>query len=347
MIIINARFLTQPITGVQRFAIEICRGLKKSNIPLEFVAPNNILHKDIAEELGVKIIPGSILKGHLWEQIELQFYAYKKKTLLLSLCNTAPIFIKNQIVTVHDLGFRVHPEWVSKVFSTVYNIIIPKVCRTSKKVITVSQTSKEEIINELQIPEDKIEVVYNAVSDKFHKENGFLTEEDKDLMEENYILTVSSHHPRKNFERLIKAFLKLPDKTLKLYIIGNVNKHFLQDIIPIDNKRIKLLKGISDYQLIHFYRNTKLFVYPSLYEGFGIPIIEALSQGASVCVSDIPVFKEICGESVIYFDPLNTEDIRVKMNLALHSEVKSRVDLSKYNWDVSAKQIEKCIFENI
>ena len=130
MIIINSRFLSQKITGVQRFAIEICKELKKSSLEIEFVSPKNISNSKVADLLEVKKI--GFLTGHLWEQITLQVYVRRKKAVLISLCNTAPLFLENQIITIHDLSFRLYPEWNSKIFSFVYNKMIPIIAKKSK-----------------------------------------------------------------------------------------------------------------------------------------------------------------------------------------------------------------------
>ncbi|WP_086476180.1 glycosyltransferase family 4 protein [Arenibacter amylolyticus] len=338
MIVINARFLTQPISGVQRFAIEISKELNKSGLPVVFVAPKNIIHHELAEELDVKYIGG--FKGHLWEQITLQKYVLRKNALLISFCNTAPLFIKKQIVTIHDLCFKIHPEWFSKTFSTAYNFLIPRIAKTSLHIITVSETSKKEIVKELLISENKVSVVYNAVAPIFFKDQS-LEFSNNNLLKNNYLLTVSSHHPRKNFERLIEAFVLIDDNDLYLYIIGNVNEHFAnKSINEVTNNRIRFLADISDAELVNYYRFAKLFVFPSLYEGFGIPIIEALSQKTPVCVSDIPVFKEVCGDNAIYFDPKSPLSIKNGILNGLENENmvnKHRNKLAlKYSWKTSA-----------
>lgn len=337
MIIINSRFLTQETTGVQRFAIEICKELKKSDLNIEFVAPKNIKHPKIADQLGVKSI--GFLTGHLWEQITLQTYVYQKKALLISLCNTGPIFLKNQIVTIHDLSFRLYPEWNSKMFSIVYNKMIPILANKAKHILTVSNTAKKELVAELGVTEKKISVIYNAVSAVF------LQEEPKDLIEENYILTVSSFHPRKNLKQLIAAFLLIPDQNLKLYIVGNFDRNFAHEEINTNNlgDRIKILTNVNDQDLKTYYLNAKLFVYPSLYEGFGIPIIEAMRCGVPVCVSNIDVFREVCGNNATYFNPYDTKDIRDQIILAMAEPKVSFNELNKYSWSNSASLVASII----
>ncbi|MDC0177551.1 glycosyltransferase family 4 protein [Polaribacter sp.] len=341
MIIINSRFLTQKTTGVQRFAIEICKELKKSNLDIEFVSPKNIVDKNTANYLGVKKI--GFLTGHLWEQITLQIYVYRKNALLISLCNTAPVFLKNQIVTIHDLSFRLFPEWNSKIFSFVYNKMIPVLAKKSRHILTVSNTSKNELTDELNVSKDKITVVYNAVSSVFLENE--LPEKEEERISEDYILTVSSFHPRKNLKRLIDAFLKISDQELKLYIVGNFDKNFAYEELKGHGSRIKILTNINDHVLKDYYKKAKLFVYPSLYEGFGIPIIEAMSCGIPVCVSNINVFREVCDCSATYFDPYNIEDIREKIVLSINKP-KQLIDQSKnYSWSNSASLIESIIIE--
>src|SRR5690348_16046794 len=120
-IFVNARFLTQPLSGVQRYGIECSRQIKKLLPDVTFIAPHNVLHKDIAKELNVKVV--GVNKGHLWEQVDLPFYLAKQKhPPLLNLANTGPLLYSNNFITIHDLAFYHRPEWNSKAFSTWYNI---------------------------------------------------------------------------------------------------------------------------------------------------------------------------------------------------------------------------------
>ncbi|MGL5051470.1 MAG: hypothetical protein ACRC6E_12715, partial [Fusobacteriaceae bacterium] len=138
MKIINGRFLTQNITGVQRFAHEIIRELDKIVKLGEYkiLAPKNIIYKDLKYE-NIEIEICGNMKGHLWEQIELPYYVKKHKGELLNLCNTAPI-INPGIVAIHDIQTKVHPEFFSKKFALWYNVLNRFNIRNAKKIITVS-----------------------------------------------------------------------------------------------------------------------------------------------------------------------------------------------------------------
>ncbi len=342
-IIINCRFLTQPISGVQRFAIELCRELKKLRPNLIFVSPKNVMHKDIVRELEVLEI--GRLRGHLWEQIELKLFVERNKGLLISLCNTAPLFVKKQIVTIHDLSFMHHPEWFSFKFRKVYNFLIPKITRRSLHIFTVSETSKKELIETLDIQSNKITVIYNAVAPIFQRP---ISEEPPQITKkEKYILTVSSHHPRKNFKKLVEAYLQLKRKDIKLVIAGNFNKHFKEENIA-SSDTILFKENVDDEALVELYSNAALFVYPSLYEGFGIPIIEAMSLGTPACISDIPVFREICGDNAVYFDPNSAQSIKEKIEYSLVNPMECNNDyLKQYNWKSSSKRVNEVISQII
>jgi len=350
-IYIAARFLTQPITGVQRYGIELSKAIKKLNTEynITFIAPKNIIHHEIAKFLDVKQI-GS-LKGQLWDQISLlKFLKSKGSPLIINFSNTLPVFYENKIVTIHDIIHLKYP--VSYAYRKYYEIVFPLMLKHSKHIITVSEFSKKEISSYFGIDESKISIVYNGVDEKF--------EPKKLENQERYILGVSSIAYHKNFISLIKAFLQLKNKSIKLYIVGGLNEKIfgknsskVLDYIK-NNDNIRFLGRVDDNKLIELYSNAVCFVYPSLYEGFGIPPLEAQACGCPVVLSDIPVFKEIYGDSAIYFNPQDPSDIAEKIEMVI-DDIELRNDLTekglnnakKYTWENSAKQFFRIINEVI
>ena len=344
MIIVNSRFLTQPVTGVQRFAVEISKRLKSLyDGEIKFLAPRNILHQDIAEELSVEIIGKRT--GHLWEQTDLPQYLRKNKhPMLLNLTNTAPLFYKNKIVTIHDVAFNVYPQTYDKRFLYYYKIMIPTIIKTSRHVVTVSNFSKREIIRFYNVAEEKISVVYNAVSESFRPTK------DNKLQGENYFLAVSSLNHRKNMQAILQAFddFSRRREDTNLYLAGDLDtKSFTRINLDkyLNNPRIKISGRISDAELIRYYGNARAFLYPSLYEGFGIPPLEAQQCECPVMVSDASCLPEIFRDSVLYCNPLSTDSIQANMRKILEDDVrdvlitKGRENVKRFSWEKSAEQI--------
>lgn len=346
MIYVNARFLTQPITGVQRYALEISRQLNELRPDIRFVAPRNIVHRDIADALGVEVIGSR--SGHAWEQIDLPaFLKTRNSPLLINLANTAPLLYPNKVSTLHDVAFEKFPENFSWRFRTAYRLATPWMLKTSLKILTVSEFSKKEICAVYRVSSQKISVVPNAVSSAFQEVPSSATE--------RYILAVSSLNRQKNFHGLIDAFGLLKQDTHKLYIAGALNKNFADpDLVKkIEaDPRIKLLGRVSDEELIDLYSGAEAFIFPSFYEGFGIPPLEAQACGCPVLVADTASLPEVCEDSALYCSPHDIKDIAEKMDLLLSTPAlaetlkeKGRLNIGRYNWNTSATRLLETIRE--
>jgi len=343
-IIINARFLTQQITGVQRFAIEISKALKKIWPSIQFVSPPDIIDHVLAAELNVKIIGRN--KGILWEQVDLPVFLKKNNhPLLINLCNVAPLFYSNQVITIHDVAFIVNPGWFNKKFVLFYKFLIPRIAKKSKAIFTVSNFSKQEIIKYIKIEAEKIKVVYNSVS-------CFPIERQVENKYGRYILFVGSIDKRKNISALIEAFNNVKDIDLKLLIAGDVSSVFnnKENINLKNNERVSFLGRVNDAELSSLYANALMFIYPSLYEGFGLPPLEAMYYNCPAIVSDIGSLIEICNDATLYVDPYNPEDIARKIELLANDEFlrnelikKGKQNIEKYSWEKSATIIANTI----
>ncbi|TBW09356.1 glycosyltransferase family 1 protein [Azotobacter chroococcum] len=346
MVYVNARFLTQPITGVQRYALEISRQLSTLMPSIKFVAPPNIIHHEAANILDVEVIGKHT--GHVWEQVDLPIFLKRRNSpLLINLANTAPLLYGNKVSTLHDIAFEKFPENLSWKFRTAYQLAIPQMVKTSLKILTVSEFSKKEICATYRIPPQKISIIPNAVSNSFQEVLSTATE--------RYILAVSSISRQKNFHGLVEAFSLLKQNTHKLYIAGSANKifadHDLARKIESD-PRIKLLGRVSDEDLIKLYSGADAFIFPSFYEGFGIPPLEAQACGCPVIVSNAASLPEVCGDSVIYCSPHDAKDIAKKIELLITSpdlakalKEKGRENIRRYSWKTSAENLLKTIKE--
>ena len=337
MIYINARFLSQKITGVQRFAIEVSRELKKIyGEEVILLAPQNVIYPDIVEELGVRIIGNRT--GYGWEQMELPEYLKKKGSpLLLNLCNLGPLNYPNSSVVVHDIAWKRFPESYSAAFVRSYRFLVPKLCRRARHIFTVSEFSKKEICTEFSLPQDKVSVVFSAVTPVFRHV------EDESLRKENYILAVSSMKANKNFGFVVKNFHRIAERVpgLKLYIIGDLESRSFAKV-NFDalraNPSVKLLGRVSDEELVRYYSNARAFVFPSLFEGFGLPVLEAQACGCPVISSNTSSLPEVLGDSAVFFDPLNDDDFVEKVVSSLDNPMKSKAaaNVARFSWKDTA-----------
>lgn len=346
---INGRFLTQNLTGVQRFAFELTSNLIQKTNNISVITPRTeFAYYGIDPRYLVRT---GIFNGHLWEQTDLRFYSQKDNTaLLINLGNTAPVYFKNQFITIHDLSYLVNPQWFSKSFAAVYRTIVPNIVRYSEKIITVSEFSKSEIVRHFNINPSKIEVIYNAVSSeiKFNPETP-----DPQNKYGRYFLAVSSIDPRKNLSGLIQAYQSLKLNNVKLIIVGARNSIFNSaNMVHNSSDNIIFANRVDDYELASLYQNAVCLVFPSFYEGFGLPPIEAMKFGCPVIVSNNSSLPEVCGDAAFYIDPHNTKSIADGMQELLRNEMLRKDLIAKglkrsadFSWTSSADKLLKIIKE--
>ncbi|MFD1161312.1 MULTISPECIES: glycosyltransferase family 4 protein [Hwangdonia] len=343
MIVINARFLTQKMTGVQRYAFEICNLLPKKigNKKIVLVAPKATIINKLDNDIDI-VFYGN-LKGQLWEQISLPIFLNKNKNpLLINFVGIAPVFYKRKVMFLYDLAFKHYPEWFSYSFQKPYNLLIPLSLKNSLKIITDSNYVKEDIHKVYKISNDNIYVIYAAPSVKFKNLN---------LKKEKFILTVSSIDPRKNLQRVIKAFNEL-NSDYKLVIVGSKSKTFSN--IELNekkyNRNIIFTGYLSDEDLIKLYNRAEVFIYASLFEGFGIPPLEAQACGTVCVVSNTTSLPEVYEDSVEYCDPHSIESIKnaikkllIDSNRRNQLKKKGEKNVNRFSWNDSTNRLVKKI----
>ncbi|WP_179344643.1 glycosyltransferase family 4 protein [Winogradskyella ursingii] len=345
MIVINARFLTQKMTGVQRYAFEICNRLPKriGEEEVVLVLPEEKVINNLNSD--IRITPVGKFKGQLWEQIDLPVFLKKNgNPLLINFVGIGPVLYKNKLMFLYDLAFRHHPKWFTYQFQKSYNYLIPKSLRNSRKVVTDSHYVKRDIVETYKILDDKIDVIYAAPSLKFIN---------KKLRKEKIILTVSSLDPRKNLKRVIESFNEI-DSEYKLVIVGAKNKSFSKtDLSGGNNNDNIIFTGyLTDKELIDFYNRAELFIYASLFEGFGIPPLEAQSCGCACLISNVTSLPEVYGNSVEYFDPYSTQSIRNKIKEVIGNKEKIHElrelglkNSRRFSWDKATIKLTAIIEE--
>jgi glycosyltransferase involved in cell wall biosynthesis len=195
------------------------------------------------------------------------------------------------VVTVHDLGVLREPEWFNRWTRTYSRVAVPRVLRAASRLIAVSEFTKRELVELLGVPEAKIRVVPNAVEDVFTPEGP--------RADGDYVLAVGTLEPRKNLARIAAAV----DGELRV-----VGARGWRGVDPPQN--VTWLGEVDDQELAQLYRGARCLVYASLYEGFGIPVAEALASGCPIVTSEGSAMAEIAGSDATYVDPTDVESIR-------------------------------------
>ncbi len=338
-IVVNGRFLCAKATGVQRFAFEISRHLKRMDPSIEILCPHNIVQTEWAEELDAKII-GS-LKGHAWEQISLARHLKQQKSnpILFSPANTGPMGYTHQFLVMHDLAYIVSPKAYSWRFRLWYRFLTRHLTKRVPMIATVSDFTRKEIISYFPCVKEKIHVVYNGLSN--------FPQDIKPSSNNPYFLVVGSLYPRKNIPFIINAFSQLPsDNRPRLKLVGSTSRSFKREHYTNLPDDIELIGHANDYQLASLYANASALLFPSLYESFGLPPVEAMSFGTPCLVSDIPVLHEILNDAAIYLDPQSTNAwIDAMQTIIIDDELREELkekglsQSQKFNWERSALQV--------
>jgi len=319
-------------TGVERYVRELLRAFDKSRLKYDLVLPFGRNNKYFQ---------------HIWEHIYLPLKG-THYDILFCPANIAPVIKPKAlklIITIHDLSYMYFPDAYSFTFRKYYGFIIPKVLNLADAIITVSHSEKEALIKYFPSLRNKIYPIYLGVKEEFL--NCPLAHE-----KEKFILYVGSLNKRKNLMGLIKAFKILINKIPhKLVIVGIKGDSFKKIEITkilkdIPSERLIFMGQIeNNKRLMELYRRCYLFVFPSLYEGFGLPPLEAMACGCPVVVSNVSALPEICGDAAYYVNPYNINSIaegikRVLDNKDLREElIKKGLNRAKaFSWEKTAQE---------
>ena len=295
-IAVNGRFLDRPVTGVERYAREIMHHLGSH---VRIVRPKSATRG---------------LYGHVWEQLALP--RTLNDDVLWSPANTGPLRISRQVLTIHDISPVEHPEWFNAGLAAWYRYLLPRLVRCVSRIVTVSAFSKSRIIERLGAQHDQIVVIANGVSDRFSPHPHSLRQAERPAARPRgftgpYILTVGSLEPRKNLERLFAAWQLsgLAREGCALAVAGGRGISFRRIEISAPPPGVRLLGYVPEPELPALYRNALAFVVVSLYEGFGLPALEAMASGVPVIAARAGGLPETVGDAALVVDPTSPEAI--------------------------------------
>lgn len=257
------------------------------------------------------------------------------------------------LLHIHDISFRVFPKLIGRKDRVFLSLLIPRSLRRADVILTPSQFTRDEIVREYGIAPQKIAVIPNALGEQFLGESKSESSEvrKKYRLPERFILYIGTLQPRKNIPFLIEAVSllrkRIPD--MKLVLVGNRNGHHADPDIERAIEATKMTEHvffpgyIDEQDLVSVLGSATVFAFPSLYEGFGIPLLEALSQEVPVVASDIPALREVAGDGAVYFDPRSIASCEEKLyTLCTDSDQRVRgVSIGKnrvslFSWEKSA-----------
>ncbi|MBL7022084.1 glycosyltransferase family 4 protein [Patescibacteria group bacterium] len=342
-------------TGTEWYAWHLFEQFKEIDQDNSFIIyHNNDLTDDLAEA------PANFLFKQIkwpfrkfWTHICLSFELLLHPVDKLFFSNAVPLITRGEVIaTIHDLGFIKNPELyhpLERVYQKVsHNIAIKR----ADKILAISEATKADIIKYYPKAESKIKVIYNGWDDKEFKP---ITEDKKQFIKhkynlpDRYLLYIGRIETKKNIQNLVKGFNTIKDSSWPLVLAGRPGNYGFDEIKKLagNNKKIIFLGYIpqEDYKLL--IGAASIFVFPSKFEGFGIPILEAMGSGVPVLCSDIPVLHEVGGDAAVFFDPDSVEDIAMNIDMLIRGSAK-RQELIKLGLDKSREfSWEKCAKETL
>jgi len=359
----GSRAFIENKTGTENYSYQILKTLlkiDKKNEYIIYVRPGTIT--DAIVQHNARVV--TINWPRLWTQVGLAKQTFQDNLDILFVpAHTSPLIHKRglkTVVTVHDLGSeylprahqlkqRLYLKWITK-----YQL------KTASKLIAVSNSTKTDLIKKAGIDSKKIEVIYEGFDKNLFKpvKGDVLINSLKefDLVPLEYFLFVGTIQPRKNLERLIKAFsinsLARSPKT-KLIIVGSKGWLY-DDIFKLPKKlgieeKVKFLGRVEDKQLPALYSGAIALIFPSLFEGFGLPIIEAQASGCPVLISNVSSMPEIAGKGALFVNPYSLEDIirGIREIGEIRGELikKGFENVKRFSWEKCAVQTLKVFYE--
>jgi glycosyltransferase involved in cell wall biosynthesis len=343
---INGKFFCQRITGTQRYARELLRQFDcllatedYRHLAIEVLVPKSMPSSapPMPSYANLRVQAIGRMSGTYWEQVELPYYC--RGEVLLTLSGGAPVLHPRNVVALHDAAVAAAPAGYSLPYRLWHKNICQRMARTAEHIFTNSNFSKSEIMKWYGADPKKISVIPLGGDHASHS-----TADPSALqrfgLSGKYVLAVSSHNPNKNFQRIVRAVSYL-NYAAQLVIAGGHDSRIYRNGLQLP-AGVRVLGYVSDAELKSLYENAACFVFASLYEGFGLPPLEAMSCGCPVVLSHAASLPEIFEGVACFCDPYSPEDIARAIQRTLESPPLPSNELkafaNRFSWERCARE---------
>ncbi|WP_418791065.1 glycosyltransferase family 4 protein [Phosphitispora sp. TUW77] len=351
-IVIDARMITNEMHGIARYTYNLADRLTSIDPKNEYIllAGNDCLAGFAADRPNCRLERVRSKFISIAEQVELPLVLKGLRAdLFHSPSFVAPLFCPCRLImTVHDVNHMLFPQYYGRIHQLYYRHIVRPSVLKAQKILTVSCFSRSEIIKFLGVSPEKIIVTYNGI------DRAFKVIDKLDILKEvrsryrlpaKFILYVGNRKPHKNVQRLIEAFSKL-STDFSLVLIGKADRRLVSQAENMGlTGRLVFTGDVTENDLPVLYNLAGLFVFPSLYEGFGLPPLEAMACGTPVITSNRSSLPEVAGEAAALVDPYSSEELAAAIDRVLKDEGLCRqmrenglLQAAKFSWEETARQ---------
>lgn len=354
----NGKFLSGDATAVHRVAEELIRAVgrlvEQDDQLAARLAPEILMPRDAHRQLdGVPFAHRSVgrLTWQPWEQIELPWYARGK--LLVSLCNLAPIVSSNAVTQIHDAQVFISPESYSGPFGKWYRFAQPRIGKINKKILTVSNFSKGQLVDWGVAPAEKIEAIHNGVEHLLAEQGDPSILDRLWIAADGYAVGLANTQAHKNIKVAIEAHARPELNARQLVLFGAATRADFESLGLTVPPNVIFAGFVSNAELRSLLEHASSIVFPSLTEGFGLPPLEAMLLGTPAICAPCGALPEVCGPMSLYVDPhdsaawgqailqLANEDKAARANRVAAAQAHAKT----FNWDAAGRKLADILVE--